>query len=38
MLHPVSKDGVDDTDFGTEAFSALDLDGNLIGFFTWVHA
>ena len=38
VLHPVSKDGVDDTDFGTHEFSALDLDGNLIGFFTWVHA
>jgi catechol 2,3-dioxygenase-like lactoylglutathione lyase family enzyme len=36
VLHPVSKDGVDDTDFGTHEFSALDLDGNLIGFFTWV--
>jgi catechol 2,3-dioxygenase-like lactoylglutathione lyase family enzyme len=36
VLHPVSKDGVDDTDFGTHEFAALDLDGNLIGFFTWV--
>jgi catechol 2,3-dioxygenase-like lactoylglutathione lyase family enzyme len=36
VLHPVSKDGVDDTDFGTREFSALDLDGNLIGFFKWV--
>jgi catechol 2,3-dioxygenase-like lactoylglutathione lyase family enzyme len=36
VLHPVSKDGVDDTDFGTHEFSALDQDGNLIGFFTWV--
>ena len=36
VLHPVSKDGVDDTDFGTREFAALDLDGNLIGFFTWV--
>jgi catechol 2,3-dioxygenase-like lactoylglutathione lyase family enzyme len=35
VLHPVSRDGVDDTDFGTHEFSALDLDGNLIGFFTW---
>ncbi len=38
VLHPVSKDGVEDTDFGTHEFSALDLDGNLIGFFTWVSA
>jgi catechol 2,3-dioxygenase-like lactoylglutathione lyase family enzyme len=36
VLHPVSKDGVDDTDFGTHEFSALDIDGNLIGFYTWV--
>jgi catechol 2,3-dioxygenase-like lactoylglutathione lyase family enzyme len=36
VLHPVSKDGVEDTDFGTHEFAALDLDGNLIGFFTWV--
>jgi catechol 2,3-dioxygenase-like lactoylglutathione lyase family enzyme len=36
VLHPVSKDGVEDTDFGTHEFSALDLDGNLIGLFTWV--
>ena len=38
VLHPVSKDGVEDTDFGTHEFSALDLDGNLIGFYTWVDA
>jgi catechol 2,3-dioxygenase-like lactoylglutathione lyase family enzyme len=38
VLHPVSKDGVEDTDFGTHEFAALDLDGNLIGFFTWVQA
>ena len=36
VLHPVSREGVDDTDFGTHEFSALDLDGNLIGFFAWV--
>jgi catechol 2,3-dioxygenase-like lactoylglutathione lyase family enzyme len=33
VLHPVSRDGVVDTDFGTREFSALDLDGNLLGFF-----
>ena len=38
VLHPVSKAGPDDTDFGTHEFSALDLDGNLIGFYTWVEA
>jgi catechol 2,3-dioxygenase-like lactoylglutathione lyase family enzyme len=36
VLHPVSRDGVDDTDFGTREFSALDLDGNLVTFFRWV--
>jgi catechol 2,3-dioxygenase-like lactoylglutathione lyase family enzyme len=35
VLHPVSRAGVDDTDFGTHEFSALDLDGNLLGFFVW---
>ena len=33
MLHPVSGDGVDDTDFGTREFATLDLDGNLVTFF-----
>ena len=36
VLHPVSKDGVSDTDFGTREFATLDLDGNLITFFQWV--
>ena len=35
VLHPVSRDGVDDTDFGTREFATLDQDGNLIGFFRW---
>ena len=35
VLHPVSGDGPTDTDFGTHEFCALDLDGNLIGFFAW---
>ncbi len=35
VLHPVSRDGVDDTDFGTREFAALDLDGNLVTFFLW---
>lgn len=30
VLHPVSKDGIDDTDFGTREFATLDLDGNLL--------
>jgi catechol 2,3-dioxygenase-like lactoylglutathione lyase family enzyme len=36
VLHPVSKDGVDDTDFGTREFATLDRDGNLVTFFQWV--
>ena len=36
VLHPVSKDGISDTDFGTREFATLDLDGNLITFFQWV--
>jgi catechol 2,3-dioxygenase-like lactoylglutathione lyase family enzyme len=36
VLHPVSQDGVDETDFGTREFAALDPDGNLITFFEWV--
>ncbi len=35
VLHPVSKGGVDDTDFGTREFATLDLDGNLVTFFQW---
>ena len=36
VLHPVSRGGVDDTDFGTREFAALDVDGNLVTFFRWV--
>ena len=35
VLHPVSKAGVSETDYGTREFSALDLDGNLVSFFRW---
>jgi catechol 2,3-dioxygenase-like lactoylglutathione lyase family enzyme len=35
VLHPVSRDGAQDTDFGTREFAALDLDGNLLSFFRW---
>ncbi len=35
VLHPVSKDGVDDTDYGSREFATLDLDGNLVTFFRW---
>jgi catechol 2,3-dioxygenase-like lactoylglutathione lyase family enzyme len=36
VLHPVSKETVDHTDFGTREFATLDLDGNLVSFFEWV--
>ena len=35
VLHPVSRERVDDTDFGTREFATLDLDGNLVTFFEW---
>ena len=38
VFHPVSKDGVTDTDFGSREFATLDLDGNLVTFFEWVRA
>ena len=36
VLHPVSREGVSETDYGTREFATLDQDGNLISFFTWV--
>jgi len=36
VLHPVSTDGVDETDFGTREFATLDQDGNLVTFFQCV--
>lgn len=33
VLHPVSRDAVTATDFGTREFATLDRDGNLITFF-----
>ncbi len=36
VLHPVSKEGLDDTDFGTREFATVDQDGNLVTFFQWV--
>jgi catechol 2,3-dioxygenase-like lactoylglutathione lyase family enzyme len=36
VLHPVSRHGVDETDYGTREFATLDLDGNLVTFFEWV--
>jgi catechol 2,3-dioxygenase-like lactoylglutathione lyase family enzyme len=36
VLHRVSQEGVDDTDFGTREFATLDRDGNLVTFFQWV--
>jgi uncharacterized glyoxalase superfamily protein PhnB len=35
VLHPVSRGGVDTTDFGTREFATLDLEGNLLTFFRW---
>ncbi len=35
ILHPVSREGVTTTDFGTREFATLDLDGNLLSFFRW---
>jgi catechol 2,3-dioxygenase-like lactoylglutathione lyase family enzyme len=36
VLHKVSWEGVDDTDFGTREFATTDRDNNLITFFQWV--
>jgi catechol 2,3-dioxygenase-like lactoylglutathione lyase family enzyme len=36
VLHPVSRAGVSDTDFGSREFATLDRDGNLVTFFQWV--
>ena len=36
VLHKVSKDGVDATDFGTREFATVDRDNNLVTFFQWV--
>ena len=35
VFHPVSTDGVTNTDFGTREFATVDLDGNLLSFFAW---
>lgn len=36
VLHPVSQEGVEETDFGTREFATLDIAGNLVTFFQWV--
>jgi catechol 2,3-dioxygenase-like lactoylglutathione lyase family enzyme len=38
VLHPVSKETLSDTDFGTREFATLDQDGNLVTFFQWVRS
>jgi len=40
VLHPIERDGSEpnDTDFGTREFATLDLDGNLLTFYTWVES
>jgi catechol 2,3-dioxygenase-like lactoylglutathione lyase family enzyme len=35
VLHPVSRDGVSETDYGTREFATVDVDGNLVTFFEW---
>ncbi len=35
VLHPVSREAVSQTDFGTREFATLDSDGNLVTFFQW---
>ena len=35
VVHPVSREAVTTTDFGTREFATLDLDGNLLTFFRW---
>jgi catechol 2,3-dioxygenase-like lactoylglutathione lyase family enzyme len=36
VLHPVSREAVTETNFGTREFATLDADGNLVSFFEWV--
>ena len=36
VLHPVSREGVSETEYGTREFATLDQDGNLISFFEWL--
>ena len=38
VLHPVSRDAVETTAFGTREFATLDLDGNLVTFFQWTES
>lgn len=38
VLHPVSRGGVSDEDYGAREFATLDADGNLVTFFEWVRA
>ena len=38
VLHPVARDGVDETDYGAREAATLDLDGNLVVFFEWEDA
>ena len=35
VLHPASRGGVTDTDYGARDFAIVDLDGNLVTFFRW---
>ena len=35
VFHPISRNGVSDTEWGAREFATLDLDGNLVTFFRW---
>jgi catechol 2,3-dioxygenase-like lactoylglutathione lyase family enzyme len=36
VLHPVSREGISDSDFGTREFATRAREGNLVTFFRWV--
>ena len=38
VLHPLSRDGVSDEDYGAREFATLDADGNLVTFFEWTQS
>jgi len=38
LIHHVSRDGVQTTDYGTQEFHVLDADGNLLTFFSRVRS
>jgi len=38
VLHPLSRDGVSDEDYGAREFATVDADGNLVTFFEWTQS